>query len=513
MPYSSVLSWLACPRGASRLSLLRGGFRLVSAVLTLGALAGCTIGPDFTAPDLSPSATFLPGGDPGFLLHGAAADQQDRTHEWWAAFKPAKVRSLVEYTLIHNADLEAAAASVRLAQANAAVQTGAYFPLVTGAFDTNRQKIAQGTVVSPLQSNASLFSLSTAQLNIAYNLDWLGGVRRSVEGANAVVDAQAFQREALELTLAANVATSAVQEASLRAQIDVTKEMIEIQQRFLNVLQRQNAAGQIGMADVAAQETALAQTRLLLLPLEKQLEQQRNLISVLSGRYPSQRPPESFTLKDFRELPIIPRSTTSDLFRNRPDIRAAEAQLRASNAAVGVAMANRFPQITLTGQIGSSSSDMSKLFSANNGFWTLAGGALAPIFDAGILANKQVAAEEGYHQTLAQYRSTVLGAFQNVADTLRALQADERMIEAARAATESANRNLSLVRKQVEGGQVSLPALLSAQQAYLQTSITKVQAEASRCADVFALLQALGRPWWPSPDTHTKIVMQAQAVE
>ena len=508
MPYSSVLSRLACSREAARRRL-----RWVAAIVSLGALAGCTIGNNFQAPDLSPSATFLPGGDPGFLRQGDATDPQDRTHEWWASLKPTKVRSLVEYTLAHNADLEAAAASVRLAQANAAVQFAAYFPSVTGAFDTNRQKIAQGTLTSPLQSNANLFSLSTAQLNIAYNLDWLGGVRRSVEAANAVVDVQAYQRDALELTLAANVAIAAVQEASLRAQIDVTKEMIQTQQQFLHVLQRQNAAGQIGQADVSAQETALAQTRLLLLPLEKQLEQQRNLLSVLSGRYPADRPTESFTLRDFRQLPVVPHSTTSNLLRNRPDIRAAEAQLRSANAGVGVAMANRFPQITLSAQVGSSASDINKLFTPTNGFWTLASGALAPIFDAGILANKQVVAEESYNQSLAQYRSTVLTAFQNVADTLRALQADERMIEAARTAMESANRSLSLVRKQVEGGQVSLPALLTAQQAYLQTSLAKVQADASRCANVFALLQALGRPWWPAPDNQPKIVTQAQAVE
>ena len=513
MSYSSITSRLAFPKGFSLAALLKGRLGFVTVILFMGALTGCTIGSDFRAPDLSPSATFLPGGDPGFLIQGVAADQPDRTYEWWTSLKPAKVRSLVEYTLAHNADLEAAAASVRLAQANAAVQFGAYFPAVIGAFDTNRQKIAQGTLTSPLQSNASIFSLSTAQLNIAYNLDWLGGVRRSVEAANAVVDAQAYQREALELTLAANVATAAVQEASLRAQIDVAKDMIDTQQKFLHVLERQNAAGQIGQADVSAQETALAQTRLLLLPLEKQLEQQRNLIAVLSGRYPADRPTESFTLRDFRQLPVVPYSTTSNLLRNRPDIRAAQAQLRAANAVIGVAMANRFPQITLTGQIGTSASNMNNLFSPNNGFWTLAGGALAPIFDAGILANKQVIAEESYNQSLAQYRSTVLTAFQNVADTLRALQADERMIEAARTAMESANRSLSLVRKQVEGGQVSLPALLTAQQAYLQTSLAKVQADASRCANVFALLQALGRPWWTAPDYQPKIVTQAEVVE
>jgi NodT family efflux transporter outer membrane factor (OMF) lipoprotein len=410
------------------------------------------------------------------------------------------LRQLVEAVIARNADLESAEASVRVAQANAAVARSLFFPTLTGNLDVTRQKIASGIVTSPLQSDASLFSLHTAALNISYVPDLFGGTRRAYESAQSQARAQAFTRDALALTLASNTAVAAVQDASLQQQIAVTRNMVQIQQQLLSVLNRQNAAGQISYADVAAQETALAQTRLLLPPLEKQLEQNRNMLATLSGHFPADAQLPAFTLADFRHLPSVPLTATADLVRQRPDIRAAEARLQAANAQIGVAIANRLPGITLTGQVGSSSSALDQLFHPGTGLWTVAGGVLQPIFDAGALANKQEAAEEGMRQSLADYRSAVLTAFQNVADALRALQSDEKSIRAARTATAAAQRNLSLVRKQVEGGQVSVPALVSAQQAYLQTSLALVQAEASRQANVFALVQALGGGWWPPKD-------------
>ncbi len=491
----------------SRATMLRSLRSTLLLGAACGLLMGCAAGPDFRIPDLSAPETFLPEGD---KTPGTRTDvvTQTTTPAWWQGLRSEKLRHLIEETLAHNADLEAAAAGVRLAQANADAQRGALLPMLTGTFDTQRQKIAQGTVTSPVQSNANLFSLHTAQLNVAYTLDWAGGVRRSVEASQAQADLQAYVRDGLALTLASNVGTAAVQEASLRAQINVTNNMISIQQQLLRILQRQNEAGQISMADVAAQETALAQTRLLLAPLEKQLEQQRNLLSVLTGRFPAEGPLESFRLEDFNNLPDAPVATTGEFIAHRPDIRAAGEQLRAANAQVGIAIANRLPQITLTGQVGSSASAMNNLFNPGTGLWNLAGGVVQPIFDAGALANKQVAAEEGFNQALAQYRSTVLVAFQNVADALRALQADARSISAARAAVAAANRNLSLVRKQVENGQVSAPALVTAQQAYLQTSLTLVQAQASRQANYFALLQALGGGWWSLPQQLAEAIPQ-----
>lgn len=465
------------------------------------ALSGCAIGPDFRMPDVSTPASYLATGDatPGVVA------KQDLIF-WWQNVPDGKLRQLVETVIAHNADLESAEASVRVAQANAAVARSLFFPTITGNFDATRQKISRETS-SALTSNANLYSLHTASLNIGYTPDLFGVTRRAYESAQSQARAQTFQRDALALTLASNTAVAAVQDASLQQQIAVTRNMVQIQQQLLNVLNRQHVAGQISYADVAAQETALAQTRLLLPPLEKQLEQNRNLLATLSGRFPSEANLPLFSFADFRKLPAVPLTTTADLLRQRPDIRAAEARLQAAHAQIGVAIANRLPSITLTGQLGSSSSAVDKLFNPGMGLWTVAGGVLQPIFDAGALANKQVAAEEATRQALADYRSTVLTAFQNVADALRALQADEKSIQAARTATDAANRNLSLVRKQVEGGQVSAPALISAQQAYLQTSLALVQAQASRQANVFALVQALGGGWWPPKGAISQVVM------
>jgi NodT family efflux transporter outer membrane factor (OMF) lipoprotein len=265
---------------------------------------------------------------------------------------------------------------------------------------------------------------------------------------------------------------------------------------LLDILRRQNDRGQIALPDVVAQETAAAQARLLLPPLERQLAQQRNLLATLTGRFAGEGLSAAFELTSFRLPRKLPLSLPADLVRQRPDIRAAEANLHAQNAQIGVAFANRLPQITLTGNAGSSADAMARLFSPGTMFWTLAGNAAQTVFDAGSRYYKQKAAEEAAAQAAAQYRATVLTAFQNVADVLRALQADARTVDAAIAAEQSANRSIDLVRRQVEQGQVSSPVLLNAQQAFLQTSLARVQAQAARLADTVALYQALGGGWW-----------------
>ena len=270
--------------------------------------------------------------------------------------------------------------------------------------------------------------------------------------------------------------------------------------QLLGILRQQNERGQIALPEVVAQETALAQAKLLLPPLEKQLAQQRDLLSVLTGRFPSEEVAAAFQLASFQLPRKLPLSVPADLVRQRPDVRVAEANLRATNAQIGVAIANRLPQITLNGNVGSTAIAMSQLFSPGTGFWMIAGNVAQTVFDAGTLAHKQRATEETFNQSAALYRSVVLVAFQNVADVLRALQSDARAVSAAIAAENSAARSIELVRRQVEQGQVSVPALLQAQQAYLQTSLARVQAQAARLADTVALFQALGGGWWNRRD-------------
>jgi NodT family efflux transporter outer membrane factor (OMF) lipoprotein len=414
---------------------------------------------------------------------------------WWELFRSPTLNRLVQDGITHNADLAAAEAAVRVAHANALAQRGALFPSIAGNFDATRQKVSTD-ISSPLESGANIFNLHTAQVTVTYVADIWGGTRRLVESAEAQLEMQAFQREGVYLTLASNIALAAIEEGRLRGQIAATRRVINLQLEVLRILRKQQEQGEIALTDVVAQETAVAQAKLLLPPLEKQLAQQRHLLSFLTGRLPSDAPDAAFDLRSFRIPRQLPLSLPADLVRQRPDIRAAEANLHSANALIGVAISNRLPQVMLTGNAGSASSGFSRLFSSGTGFWTLAGGVAQPIFDAGTLRNKQRAAEAEASEAFAKYRSIVLAAFQNVADVLRALQADIRAVNAAVSAEDSASRNISLIRRQVDEGQVSIPLLLVAQEAYLQISLARVDADASRLANTVALFQALGGGWW-----------------
>ena len=473
---------------------LRGPRRLLPGMLALSMLASCTLGPDFKSPDAPPVTGYLPAGDrPPGRIYAPGADIPAR---WWEVFRSRHLNDLIEMGIAHNADLQAAEAAVRVAQANALAQRGALFPQVAANWNSSRQKTPTATLDTNAASGASIYSLHTAQVTVAYALDVWGGTRRQIESLEAMSEAQAFQREGVYLTLTANIALAAIQEASLRGQIAATRRLISLQTRLLEILRRQNNLGQIALPDVLVQETAAAQARMLLPPLERQLDQQRHLLATLTGRFPSEATAANFQLGSFRLPRQLPLSLPADLVCQRPDVRAAEASVHASNAQIGVAIANRLPQITLSGNEGSTAFAISRLFSPGTNFWMIAGNAVQPVFDGGTLRYKQQAAQEAWVQSVAQYRAVVLTAFQNVADTLRALQADARALSAAVAAEQAASRSFDLVRRQLEQGQVSLPILLNAQQAYLQTSLARVQAEAARLSDIVALFQALGGGWW-----------------
>jgi NodT family efflux transporter outer membrane factor (OMF) lipoprotein len=325
-----------------------------------------------------------------------------------------------------------------------------------------------------------------------------------VESLKAQEENQRFMLEATYLTLTSNVVAAAVQEASLRGQIAATEETIQIEANLLGILHKQLDLGQVAGADVAAQEAALAQAQLALPSLQKQLAQQRDLLTALAGRVPSDEVAERFELA-MLDLPLdLPVSLPAKLVDQRPDVRAAEAAMHAASAEIGVAVAARLPQISLTGQVGSSANEFSRLFTPGNNFWTIAAGVTQPIFQGGTLLHKQRAAEAGFDQAAAQYRNTVLTAMQNVADALHALQSDADALRAAVAAERAAGRSLAITRSQLQLGQIAYLALLNAEQTYQQARLALVQAQANRLADTAALFQALGGGWWNRPDVATR---------
>lgn len=467
-------------------------------------LVGCTVGPDFRKPDPPNATGYLPGTHPVQTVStsgefGAAqrfVTGMDVPGQWWTLFHSRPLNDLIEQSIRTNPNLAAAQAALRQARETVAAQKGSYFPQVTAGLSASRNLSPTASVSPAGPTSNPYYSLITPQLNLSFVPDVFGANRRAVESLEAQADNLRFQLYATYLTLTSNVVTGALQEASLRGQIAANVETIRLESNLLAILHKQYDLGQISMADVAAQEAVLAQARLALPPLQKQLAQQRDALTALAGRYPSDEIAARFELADLGLPQDVPLSLPSKLVEQRPDVRAAEATLHAASAQIGVAVAARLPQITLSASLGNSASALSNLFTPGTNFWTIAGGLTTPILEGGTLLHKQRAAESGFDQAAAQYKSTVITALQNVADALHALQSDAEALAAAVAAERAAASSLAIVRKQLDLGQVAYLALLNAEQAYQIAKLALVQAQAARLIDTAALLQSLGGGWW-----------------
>jgi len=464
---------------------------------------GCAVGPNFHRPAAPQVDRYTAETDPSKTTRAevkggeaqAFVQQMDIPSQWWTLFHSKALNDLIARALIANPDMEAMQAALRNAMENAAAQRGAFLPSAEANFNPTRQSVPSA-VTSPLNSGSSVYSLHTAQVSVGYTVDVFGGARRQQESLGAQADYQRFQLEAAYLSLTSNVVATAVAEAALRGQIAAAKRLIEIQEQCLQLLQQQHDAGQVAEVDVLAQEASLAQMRMTLPPLDKQLAQARDLLARLAGKFPSESLNARFELASLDLPQQLPLSLPAKLVEQRPDVRAAEELLHSATADVGVAIANRLPNITLSATLGSVATALGQLFTAGTGTWALAGNITQPIFQGGTLLHRQRATEAALGQALAQYRGTVLTAFQNVADTLHAIQCDAEALRAAIDAERSAGRSLAITRTQLALGAVSYLALLNAEQTYQQAVMAKVQALANRYADTAALFQALGGGWW-----------------
>jgi NodT family efflux transporter outer membrane factor (OMF) lipoprotein len=363
-----------------------------------------------------------------------------------------------------------------------------------------REQDPSGALAPVPSNNAFLYNLFTPQLSISYTPDVFGLNRRTVESAAAQEQAARFQMIAADVTLSSNVAVAAIEEASLEDQVETTRQLIDIDTRMLGIVRYQLGKGYASGVDLAAQQSQLAQTQASLPPLLKQLDQQRNVLSVLAGRFPNQAPPETFSLASLQLPRDVPVSLPSDLVRQRPDVLQAEANMHAASAQIGIAAANRLPNIQLTANAGSTALAIGQLFGPGTGFWNIGAALLAPIFDGGTLRHQERGARAAYVETAQQYRSTVLTAFQNVADSLTALEQDAEGLKASAAAADAATTTLTLSQRRYKDGYVGYLDVLTAEQADRQARLALVQAQAARYADTAALFQALGGGWWHRAD-------------
>jgi NodT family efflux transporter outer membrane factor (OMF) lipoprotein len=481
------------------------------AVAATAVVSGCAVGPDFKtplAPDVSaytpkplPTETVAGGnsaGGPQRFVIG-----RDLPGDWWRLFGSPELKSLVDRAVQNNPDLAAAQAALRVAQANMVAGAGAFFPSLDGSFGGSRQKtgIASSTA---LNQEAATYNLFTSQVQVSYTPDVFGGTRRSVESLQAQRDNQRFQLEATYLTLTSNVVVEAVQEASLRGQIAATYKLIKIETDLLHVLRSQLTAGVISEVEISTQEATLAQTEQALPPLEQQLAQQRHLLSALTGGLPSQEPPEKFELAALHLPHELPVSLPSKLVEQRPDVRAAEENMHSASALIGVAVANRLPNLSLTASYGVNALSVDQLFAPGASAWGLGATALTPLLHGGTLLEKEQAARETYDQASSQYRSAVITAFRNVADSLSALQNDAVAVQKAAGFEKAAAKTLDITRRRLQIGEINYLELLNAQQTYQRALVTSVVAQSNRLADTAALFQALGGGWWNRDDIDHK---------
>jgi NodT family efflux transporter outer membrane factor (OMF) lipoprotein len=476
------------------------------AALACLQVAGCVAGPnfekpaaptaqDYTARPLSPTASAdVDGGTAQRFAKGA-----DISADWWTLFHSQPLNALIEQSLANNHDLKAAQAALLAARENVLAQRGPYYPNVSGSFSASRQ--AQSQTIAPTPSNNAFeYSLFTPQVAVSYTPDLFGLNRRGTESVKAQEQAVRFQMIAAYITLTSNVTAAAIQDASLKAQIDATRQLVDINANMVAILKYQLSKGYAGGLDLAAQESQLAQVTASLPPLLKQAAQQHDLLATLAGSYPGQAPEGQFELSNLTLPQDLPVSLPSQLVAQRPDVLQAEANMHAASAQIGIAAANRLPNIQLTANAGSTALAIGQVFGPGTGFWSLGAAVTAPIFDGGTLLHQERAAKATYVQAAEQYRTAVLTACQNVADTLAALQQDAEGLKAAAASADAAKVTLDLSQRQWRDGYANYLALLNAEQTYQQARIALVQAQASRYADTAALFQALGGGWWKRAD-------------
>jgi NodT family efflux transporter outer membrane factor (OMF) lipoprotein len=474
----------------------------------LSGLGGCALGPNFQTPaaPVTDGASYTPTplaartAEAAGVVGGAAQQfvaGQELPAQWWQVFGSAALDQLIRAALAQNPSMAAAEASLRQAQESYNAQSGSLsYPAVNGQLGVAREK----NPAASAGNGAGVYTLYNASVNVSYTPDVFGASRRTLEGAQAQLDYQRYQVEATYLTLSANVVTTAIRSAALRAQLQATQEVLDALSRQLVVIEQQFALGAIARSTLLSQRNQVAQLKVSLPPLEKALAQNQHQLSVLVGKLPGEGGLPDFTLDALTLPQNLPVSLPSALVRQRPDIRASEAQLQAASAAIGVATAAQYPQLTLSGSYGSSAANFGKLFDAETTAWSLASNLTAPIFNGGALSAKRRAAEAAYDGAAAQYRATVLGAFQNVADSLRALESDATALKAQAESDALAAEALALATQQYKLGGISYLALLDAQRSYQQAHVALVQAQAARFADTAALFQALGGGWWNRND-------------
>jgi NodT family efflux transporter outer membrane factor (OMF) lipoprotein len=462
-------------------------------------ISGCAVGPNFVRPappdtdrytrELQSEATVAANGQ---AQHFKPSDTL--IADWWKLFESTELNATVNKAIANNPTLQASEASLRQSQDNMRAGYGVFFPQIQAGVGASRQRsssLQQGS-----QTSGRIFNLVTLSSTISYAIDVFGGARRSVESLRAQADYQRYENVAAYLILSSNVVNTSIARAAYYEEICTTKQLIKLEKQQLRLTQAQVRAGTSPYVNVLSIESLIAANQALLAPLEQNLSQAEHLLATLEGEFPSKADLLEINLNKF-SLPIdLPVSLPSDLVNQRPDILAAEAQMHVASAKIGVATALMFPSFSLNGTFGTSGTNFGNLTASSGKFWSIGPVATIPLFQGTTLWFGRKAAIDAYQQSRANYRQTVLSAFEQVADSLKALEHDAEALQAQVEAKHAAGEALKLLQANYHAGLVDYLAVLTADVQYHETSIAYLQTVAQRYQDTVALFVALGGGWW-----------------
>ncbi len=463
------------------------------------SLTACTVGPDFVRPGPPQVKTYTHGTDPTTTI---PADGQAQlfeqgagiTADWWRLFNSSKLDAVIKDAITGNPTLQAAQASLRQSQDNLRAGYGVFYPQLNAGFDATRQKSLLAGLGS--RSIHSIYNLFTLQGTVGYYLDVFGGERRTVESLQAQVDFQRYEVKGTYLTLYGNIVNAIIAQAAYREQIQAAEQIVSLDREQVGISEARWEAGTVPYSNVLSLRSQLAADEATIPPLRQKLSQTEDLLATLTGHTPAEYAQPQVDWADLT-LPLkLPITLTSELVRQRPDILEAEAQLHSAGAQIGVATAALFPSFTLSGAYGLSNTSFNDLFKNTSSIWSLGSGITAPLFHGGALWYNRQAAIEVYNQSLADYRQTVLNAFAQVADTLRALEHDAETLQAQSQALSTSEEALRLVQASYQAGTANYLEVIVADDQFHQAKIGYLQASAQRFQDSVSLFVALGGGWW-----------------
>ena len=460
-----------------------------AAVALALAASACTVGPNYKRPVVNLPDAYRGSAPPA----ATAADQPSiGDQEWWQLFQDEQLQKLIRTALRQNFDVRIAAARVAEARAQLGITRADQFPQLDASALAERERVSASPVPFPLQEyERNVFQVAGSA---SWEVDFWGRFRRATEAARATLAATEWGRRAVVTSLVAQVAEAYFTLRAIDFNLDIARQTLASRQESLRLTQVRASGGASSELDVRQAEQLVFGASATILDLERQAEQQENLISLLLGNNPG-AVPRGRTLTDQPLIPEVPTGLPSALLEHRPDIVEAEQTVVAANANIGVARANYLPELSLTGSGGLQSAALSSLLTGPAAFFTAGASLIQPVFTAGRTRSQVELAKARHEEALLAYQQTILQSLRDVSDALIAYRRDREFREQQQLLTRSADDALRLTTVRYQGGASSYLEVLDADTRLFAAQLVLAQAQLNERLALVQIYRALGGGW------------------